>query len=87
MRRRAGEREIRLGTVAMGTGHCLGGVHRRHEVGTSEVAVESYVESQLRVGRLRAVLFGRRTTQSDRRIVAHVVAAKEENFLWFPETE
>ena len=56
---------------------------RRHEVGTSEVAVESYVESQ----RLRAVLFERRTTQSDRRIVADVVAAKEENFLWFPETE
>ena len=55
---------------------------RRHEVGTSEVAVESYVESQ----RLRAVLFERRTTQSDRRIVADVVK-EEENFLWFPETE
>ena len=55
---------------------------RRHEVGTSEVAVESYVESQ----RLRAVLFERRTTQSDRRIVVDVVK-EEENFLWFPETE
>ena len=92
-RAREGEREIRLGTVAMGTGHCLGGVPsefvvvRRLKVGTNEVAVESYVESQL-VERLRAVLFERRTTQSDRRIVvADVVAAKEENFLWFPETE